>query len=150
MSTSGQRKAALYLSALSSADRRALLSLLPATTARGLKPLIDQLIALGWNHRPAVEAVLADELRGLTADTTLGIEALMELAHRLPPGWYARVIAAAGPVDHEFLLALLDAPYSQRVRESLRSLPPMPAVLADAVLAEAMMLADRRATACAA
>jgi hypothetical protein len=149
-STLGQRKAALYLAALSSAERSALLSALPATTARVLKPLIDQLIRLGWNHRPAVEAALADELRGLTADTTLGVDALLRLAQRLPPGWYARVVAAAGPVDHDFLLALLDEPYAQRVREALRNLPPMPPVLADAVLAEAMMLDHREGAACVA
>jgi hypothetical protein len=149
-STLGQRKAALYLAALSIPERRALMSALPASTVRGLNPLIDQLVRLGWTHRPAVEAALAEELRGLTADTTLGVDALLRLARRLPPGWYARVVAAAGPVDSDFLLALLDDQYAQRVREALRELPAMPPVLADAVLAEAMLLDSREGAACAA
>lgn len=149
MTTAGQRKAALYLAALSASERRGLLAGLPSTTARGLVPLIAQIQRRGWNHRAAIEHALADELRGLTADTTLSVEALMELAHRLPPAWYARVIAAAGPVDHEFLLALLDTRYAIRVREELRTMPPMPPTLARVVLAEAMAAANGRGVACA-
>lgn len=149
MNTAGQRKAAMYLAALSPPERRGLLAGLPPATARGLRPLIDQIERLGWNHRQAIERALEDELRGLTVDTTLGVEALMELANRLPPAWYARVMAAAGPVDHEFLLALLDVPYAGRVREALRTMPPMPATLASVVLAEAMAVGGRRGGACA-
>lgn len=150
MSTPGQRKAALYLAALSPRERRSLLAGLPAATARNLRPLIDELLHRGWGERALVERFLADELRGLTAETTLGIEPLLELAQRLPPGWYARVVAAAGPVDHEFLLALLDAGYSQRVRAELRAQPTMPPALARAVLIEAMALSAPGGTACAA
>jgi hypothetical protein len=150
MSTPGLRKAALFLSVLSPADRRAMLARLPAATGRSLRPLIDELVRRGWNARAAVEQVLAEELRGLTADTTLGIEALLELSRRLPPGWYARVVAAAGPIDHEFLLALLEADYARRVREALRAQPALPPALAGAVLAEAMALGGSGGTACAA
>lgn len=150
MSTLGQRKAALYLAALSPAERRGLLARLPIATGRQLRPMIDDLVRRGWNTRGVAEAVLADELRGLTADTTLGIEALLELSRRLPPGWYARVVSAAGPVDHEFLLALLDSGYSQRVREELRAHPALPPAMASAVLAEAMAMAGTGGTACAA
>lgn len=150
MSTPGQRKAALYLAALSSPERRALLARLPPATARQLRGMVDELASRGWNVRSLVEQVLADELRGLTADTTLGIEALLELSRRLPPGWYARVVAAAGPVDHEFLLALLDAAYARDVRDALRAQPTLPPALASAVLAEAMILGGTGGTACAA
>jgi hypothetical protein len=74
----------------------------------------------------------------------------MALAQRLPPAWYARVLTAAGPVDHEFLLALLDTGYAARVREALRAMPPMPPSLAKVVLAEAMAAGDGRGGACAA
>lgn len=150
MSTPGQRKAALYLAMLSPAERRTLLARLPPATARQLRPLIGQIVGRGWNARAAVESVLGEELRGLTADTTLGIEALLELSRRLPPGWYARVVAAAGPVDHEFLLALLDTAYAQRVREELRAQPALPPALASAVLTEALALGGTGGTACAA
>lgn len=150
MSTPGQRKAALYLAALSPTERRALLMRLPVATGRQLRLLIDELVKRGWNARSAVESVLAEELRGLTADTTLCIEALLDLSRRLPPGWYARVVAAAGPVDHEFLLALLDSAYAHRVREELRAQPTLPPALASAVLAEAMSLGNTGGAACAA
>lgn len=150
MSTPGQRKAALYLAALSPAERGALLARLPHSTGRQLRPMIEDLARRGWTARGAVEQVLAEELRGLTADTTLGIEALLALSRQLPPGWYARVVAAAGPVDHDFLLALLDNAYAQSVREALRAQPALPPALARAVLAEAMVLGGSGGAACAA
>lgn len=150
MSTPGQRKAALFLATLSPGERRTLLRRLPASTARGLKPLIDELLARGWGVRAAMERVLADDLRGLTAETTLDVEQMMHLAGKLSPEWYARVLVAAGPVDREFMLALLDDGYARRVRAELAGLVALPPVLAQAVLAEAMRLATNGDRACAA
>jgi hypothetical protein len=150
MSAIGQRKAALFLATLSAAERRTLLATLPASTVRGLKPLVDELLRRGWTAREPMERVLADDLRGLTAETTLDVEQMMRLAGQLPPEWYARVLAAAGPVDHEFMLALLDAGYARRVRAEMAGAKALPPVLAQALLAEAMQLAAGQGDACAA
>lgn len=138
--TPGQRKAALYLTSVSGSDRRALLARLPGTTRRLLQPAIDDLRRRGWNDRAAVEQVLSEDLRGLTSTTTLDIETLLGLSRRLPAAWYARVMAASGPVDRQFLLALLDDDYAAAVRQELRAMPTLPPALAGALLEETMAL----------
>lgn len=143
MSEIGRRKAAMLLATLAPSDRRALLSRLPASAAKELGPLLDQLRACGDTGRAAVEKVLENELRGLTADTTLDIEQMLSLARRLPPEWYARVLVASGPIDHDFMLAMLDDSYAASVRAALREVPVLPPGLAGALLEEAMRMADR-------
>ena len=150
MMTPGQRKAALFLSSVSGPERRALLARLPAATGQLLRPAIGDLLRRGWNHRDAVEQALSEDLRGLTASTTLDLDSLLALSRRLPADWYARVVAAAGPVDRQFLLALLEDGYAARVREELRTGPALPPALARALLVEAMSLAGREETACTA
>lgn len=150
MSMNGQRKAALFLATLPVPDRRALLARLPERVARDMRPLIDGLVRRGWTARAAVDVVLAEDLRGLTAETTLDVEQLMALSRRLPADWYARVLVSAGPVDHDFMLALLDDAYARRVRDALAGLRPLPPLLAAATLAEATRLAAGGEGACAA
>ncbi|MBW8311244.1 MAG: hypothetical protein K0M64_04345 [Rhizobium sp.] len=149
MMTTGRRKAALYLSSVSPSERRALLARLPAATGRSLLPMVQELVRRRWNVRAAVEQVLSEDLRGLTATTTLDVESLLILARHLSPGWYARVIEASGPVDRQFLLALLDDDYAARVRRELQHGTPLAPALASALLAEAMALAGREASGCA-
>lgn len=138
--TPGQRKAALYLASVSGPDRRILMARLPGTTRRLLMPAINDLRQRGWDDRAAVEQVLSEDLRGLTSTTTLDIESLLGLSRRLPATWYARVMAASGPVDRQFLLALLDDHYAAAVRQELLEMPPLPPALASALLEEAMAL----------
>ena len=137
MSTAGQRKSALYLASLAPEDQRVLLAALPAASARALKPLVEQVVANGWNDPEVIGEVLADELRGLTADTSLSVEALLQLAKQLPPDWTARLFAANAALDARFMLALLDAPMGTRVGKHLAEVPKLPERLREAVLAEA-------------
>ena len=82
--TAGQRKAALYLASLSPRDSQVLLSRLPASSSRTLEPLLRQIAANGWNDRSLAEAALADEIRGLTAQSSLSVDALLALSRVLP------------------------------------------------------------------
>lgn len=137
MSTPGQRKSAVYLASMSPSERRRVLAALPAKSVAQLQPLIDFCIQSGWGDRALVDAALADELTGLTASTTLSVEQLLKLSSELDPLWYARVLRAAGPVDHDFLLALLDGHYARRVRDELQQLTRPPERLGRALIAEA-------------
>lgn len=137
MMHAGHRKAALYLSTLAPADRRALLSALPATAARALQPLVDDVVSRGWNDADLVRRALASEIVGLTNQSTLAVDTLFALGKALPADWAARVYAANAAVDAKFLIALLDKPQAQRVQDSLARVPRLPDRLRDALLAEA-------------
>lgn len=134
----GLRKSALVLATLSASERRRLLGALPAATAEELSAHLRELGRRGLMHRAAIERVLAEDLRGLTEDTTLRIEQLMAMAGRLPAPWFARVLEAAGPIDREFLLALLDEPYARDVRAELGTGPALAPAAAKAILEWAM------------
>ena len=135
--SAGQRKAALYLASLSPRDSQVLLSLLPASSTRMLNPLLRQISSNGWNERSLVEEALADEIRGLTAQTSLSIDALLALSKVLPADWTARLFASNSALDSRFLLALLDSPASNRVGAELARYPKLPERLRDALLIEA-------------
>jgi hypothetical protein len=137
MTAVGQRKAALYLASLAPEEQRALIAALPAATARAIKPLVAQVIANGWHDAELVGRALAEEIRGLTAQTSLSIDALLALAKVMPTDWTARLFAANAALDSRFLVALLDSPMSKRVQDELALVPRLPERLKDALLAEA-------------
>ncbi len=134
---SGYRKAALYLSSLAPADRRVLVAALPESAARSLQPLIDTVIANGWNTPELVGRALAGEIRGLTAESSLSVDALLALAKALPEDWTARIFAANAAVDAKFLITLLDKPTARRVEDSIARCSRLPDGLKNALLAEA-------------
>lgn len=137
MTSVGQRKAALYLSSLAADEQRLLLSALPADAASSLKPLLATIAANGWNHPELVGRALAEDIRGLTAQTSLSIDGLLELVKSLPPDMTARLFAANVAMDAKFMLALLDAPSAKAVQLQLSRVPVLPTRLKDALLAEA-------------
>lgn len=137
MTSMGQRKAALYLASLAPDEQRALIASLPSATAGTLKPLIAQVTAHGWHDAELVGRALAEEIRGLTAQTSLSIDALLALAKVMPPDWTARLFVANAALDSRFMVALLDAPVAKRVQEHLSQVQRLPDKLREALLAEA-------------
>jgi hypothetical protein len=136
MSMAGQRKAALYLASLASADQKALLAALPAATQRTLRPLIAQVVANGWHDAELVNEVLAGELRGLTARTALSVESLLAFSQHMPAEWTARVFAANSGLDSRVLLALLDGAKARRVETEMQRVAALPPKLREALLDE--------------
>lgn len=137
MNPTGQRKAALYLASLGGAEQRAILESLPSEAARSLRPLIAQVVANGWADAELVGRALAEEIRGLTSQSSLSIDALLALAKVLPADWTARLLTANTAIDGSFLLALLDAPLARQVQAEQARIPRLPERLKDALLAEA-------------
>lgn len=134
----GRRKAALLLASLPAGERQRLMAGLPPAISRELDRLMADLRHRGLLHREVIEKVLAEDLRGLTAETTLGVEQLLALAESLPAGWFARVLTAAGPIDREFLLALLSDGYARQVRGELAGAVTLTPTVAGAILEWAM------------
>lgn len=139
MSTAGQRKAALYLASLASDDQAKLLAALPAATALAVRPLVAQVVANGWDDRALVSEALAEEIRGLTVQSSLSIDVILGLAKQLPADWTARLFAANSALDSRFLTALLDAPLDKQVHGHLAAAPRLPERLRHALLAEAQV-----------
>lgn len=137
MNPAGLRKTALYLATLAPEEQQALIDALPSEAARAVRPLIAHVIAQGWNAPELVGRALAEEMRGLTAQSALSVDALLALGKVLPPDWTARVFAANPAVDTKFLLALVESPAAARVQEQLDRVPRLPEKLREALLAEA-------------
>ena len=137
MNPMGQRKAALYLASLGVAEQRAILAALPPEAVRSLRPLIAQVVAQGWADPELVGRALAEEIRGLTSQSSLSIDAVLALAKVLPADWTARLLTANTAMDGSFLLALLDTPLAKRVQAEQAHVPRLPERLKDALLAEA-------------
>jgi len=137
MTATGQRKAALYLASLAPEEQRSLLATLPAETARTIRPLVAQVVTNGWHDAELVGRALAEEIRGLTAQTSLSIDELLALTQAMPADWTARLFAANAGLDSKFMLALLGAPLAKRVQAHLLEVPRLPERLRDALLAEA-------------
>lgn len=135
--TQGQRKAALYLASLPMDEQHKLLVALPSDVARSIKPLITQIVANGWNDDEVIGKVLADEIRGLTAHSSLSVEVIIALASALPDDWTARLFVANSAVDPKFLLALLDNPHAKRVQLEVAKVQRLPEKLKEALLSEA-------------
>lgn len=131
------RKVALYLASLDERERKALTMGLPAASMQVLQPLVADVIRRGWRDPELVGRALAEDMRGLTAQSALPVETLSKLADRLPADWIARVFAANPAIDTHFLVAMLDAPVSLQVRDELKRVPKLPEKLREAILAEA-------------
>jgi len=144
MSTMGERKCALLLVTLRPSDRRRLLASLPAGSARAIRLLIEELERLPWPVAELAETLLSDEMRGLTARTSLDLDQLVALSRTLPPAWFARVLSVWAGVDRAFCLALLDDVVSTDVRGELERMPSLPPKLVEALKAEAMVLSSRQ------
>lgn len=140
-SSRGERKCALMLSTLAPGDQRRLLAALPPASAARIRELLAQLRALRLPMADFAQALLADEVAGLTSDTSLDVTQLMGLAERLPDAWYARMLAAWGEVDRSFCVSLLERPRATRVAAELTAVPQLPPRLAQALKAEAVHLA---------
>lgn len=137
MTGMGLRKAALYLAAQSTDERGRLLAALPTDTGRALKPLIAEIVANGWDDPDLVGRLLAEDLRGLAAQSALSVDALLALAQALPADWTARLLVANTAIDAKFMLALLDKPLAQRVQPQLERVTRLPDRLREALLIEA-------------
>lgn len=142
MSTLGERKCALLLLSLRKGDRRRLLARLPAQSAKTVRGLIAELEALPFHAAELAETLLADEVLGLTARTSLDLEQLVDLSKRLPPAWFARVLSVWAGVDRNFCLALLDDSVAVEVKRELARMGALSPKLVDALKAEAMAMAS--------
>ncbi len=140
MTTLGQRKVAMYLISLAPREQNLLLAQLPAESARALRKIIRELQRMGWAVPDLAETVLSEDIRGLTARTSLGVEQLLALSKNLSPAWFTRVLMASGPIDREFMLALLDESYADSVRVQMRSVPALPARVQEALLSQSLAL----------
>ena len=147
MSTLGERKCALLLLSLRESDRRQLLARLPGDSARTIRALIKELERLPVPVGELAGDLLADEVRGLTARTSPDLEQLVALANRLPPAWFARVLAVWTGVDRSFCLAMLEDAQRVAVKQELDRLSTLPPRLVEAIKAEAAALAAQRAEA---
>ncbi|HEY0502225.1 MAG TPA: hypothetical protein VGD42_01920 [Lysobacter sp.] len=143
-STVGERKCALLLTTLAPRDRRRMLAALPASSAARIRGVLSQLLAMPVPIAELAQTLLADEVTGLTSETTLELDRLIELSEHLPAPWFARVLAAWTGVDRSFCLSLLERGRSAAVSRELQELPPLPPRLAAALKAEAVALAARR------
>jgi hypothetical protein len=138
--TVAERKCALFLTTLRRRDRRRVLAALPRESAACVRALVRQLEALALPIAELAADVLADDVRGLTATTSLQLDDLLRLSDRLDPVWFARVLAVWPNVNRTFCLSMLPTPTATIVRRELALLPELPAKLADAVQAEALAM----------
>ena len=143
MSTPGERKCALLLVTLHRRDRRRLLNQLPPMAAKGIRTLVAKLESLPIPVSDLAENVLADEVAGLTLQTTPGLEQLVALSHRMSPAWFARVLPVWGGLDRAFCLAMLDDRFARAVRGEENAVAAFPAKLVDAMRAEILVLVQQ-------
>lgn len=141
MNSLGERKSALLLLTLHRRDRRRLLAELPHESAGRIRLLLAELERLPFAMVELAEALLADEVRGLTESTSPGIDELVALSQQLPPLWFARVLSVWTGIDREFCLALLDDSVAPEVRGELDRAPALPERLVEALRAEAAAVA---------
>jgi hypothetical protein len=138
-----ERKCALFLTTVGRTERRRLLARLPGEAADRIRALVAELDRMPFPVGEVAAEVLADEVRGLTATTSLDLDQLLALSGRLSPIWFARVLAVWPNVDRAFCLSLLDAPTAAAVKRELATLPVLPARLTEALRAEVAVLAGR-------
>jgi hypothetical protein len=144
VTTAGQRKAALMMTTLSKGDRRRILSRLPRTAADPIRRLIAELDAMPWPVAELAQELLADEMRGLTASTSLELEQIVALSKHLPPVWFARALAAWPGIDRNFCISLLDPAFAEVVKRALVQMTPLSPKAADAIKAEVVELLAKR------
>jgi len=142
MNALAERKCALFLTTLCRGDRRRLMSQLPVETSRRIRQLLAELEAMPFPVAEVASEVLADEVRGLTAATTLDLDQLVALSRRLSPAWFARVLVAWPNVDRMFCLSMLESPAAGSVRRELAAHSALPPRLMEALQAEASALVN--------
>ncbi|GLQ92751.1 hypothetical protein [Dyella acidisoli] len=133
MNPAGARKAALALATMHPADRRWILSRLPADWRNTLQPLINEAQSYTNLDAELLQAVLADEPTYLAREVPPP-DVLIVMLDRLSPAWAARVLAAAAPDHADIYLAACDKSRADSVRHELGRLPtPFPTALADSL-----------------
>lgn len=146
MTTQGQRKTALMMMTLQKRDRQRLLGRLPRAAADPIRRLIAELEAMPWPVAELADELLAEEVRGLTARTSLELEDIVALSRRLPPVWFARVLVAWPGIDRNFCISLLDPPVAAEVKRELTRMGTLSPKVADAIKSEVVaMLAAKEA-----
>jgi hypothetical protein len=141
-STPGQRKTALMMVTLRKDERKRLLARLPRATAEPIGRLIAELEAMPWPTAEFVDELLAEEVRGLTARTSLELEQIVLLSERLPPPWFARALAGWPGLDRNFCLSLLDNDVAAEAKHELTRMSSLSPKLADAIKAEVVAMLD--------
>ncbi|HEY2344243.1 MAG TPA: hypothetical protein VGH80_00020 [Xanthomonadaceae bacterium] len=144
MNTLGERKCALLLASLPRRERRRLLDRLPGASGAAIRKLIRELEAMRLPLTELAPALLADEVLGLTANTSLDLDQLLDLSERLPPPWFARVLSVWVGVDRDFCLATLDRKRATDVRRELDRLQTLPPSLVEALRAQALVMATAK------
>ena len=145
MSTAGERKCALLVGSLHKRDQRRLLARLPKASSAAIRPLLAELNAMRLPLAELANELLATEVRGLTASTSLDLDQLIDLSECLPPVWFAYVLSVWTSVDREFCLATLDRGIAIAVRRELKSITLLPPKLVDALRAQATAMVAARA-----
>lgn len=140
MSTLGERKCAVLLASLNTRDRRRMLAQLPQVSTRNIRTLLAELESMPFPVQSLADELLADEMLGLTARTSLELEQLVALSRRVPAPWFARVLSVWTGVDRNFCLAVLETDIAERVRRELRQMPELPPKLIQAIKAEAIVM----------
>jgi hypothetical protein len=133
MNPAGARKAALALATMHPADRRWILSRLPAQWRGALQPLIHEAQSYTNLDAELLQAVLSDEPTYLAREVPPP-DVLIVVLDRLSPAWAARVLAAATPDHADIYLAACDKSRADSVRHELNRLPtPFPSALGDSL-----------------
>lgn len=145
--TQGQRKTALLLMTMRGDDRRQLLSRLPRSVSDPVRRLVAELEAMPWPVAEFADALLAEEVWGLTARSSLELEQIVTLSQRLSPPWFARALVAWPGLDRNFCLSLLDPPVAAAVRRELDTMVEMSPKVADAIKAEVVGLLSAKVAA---
>lgn len=143
MSSLGERKCALLLASLRKSDRRRLLRQLPLPSAHSIRQLLAQLDKLPFAVDTLADDLLAEEVRGLTARTSLELEQLVALSRDLSPSWFARVLSVWTGVDRNFCLAMLEREIAIEVGRELAAMTTMPPKLVEAIKIEAAASAPK-------
>jgi len=130
MTTVGERKCALLLASFAAADRRRLLRKLPRESARRLSALVRELETLRLPLDELAGDLLVDDVRGLTAGTSLGLDQLVLLASKLSPAWFARTLASWTEVDRAFCLSMLPRENAAAIALELDRAPMPPRLIA--------------------
>ena len=138
--TLGQRKTALMMMTLRKSDRRQLLARLPRAAADPLRRLISELESMPWPVADLVDELLAEEVRVLTARTSLELDQIVALSRRLPPGGFARARAAWPGLDRNFCVSLRDPAVALEVKQELVRMGTLSPKVADAIKAEVVAL----------
>ena len=140
MSQLGERRSALLLASLSSADRRQLLAALPKARASRIKALIHDLGHMPPEARRIAQEFLQHEVPGMNPGRSLDIEQLKSLSEQLSLEWLARVLLAWPGIDQSFVVELLPVHLQAELKREMNARPALPVKLAEALRLAALDL----------